>query len=94
MALWVTACAVGPNYVRPEPPAVDHYAEGTTDPALTPQAEGTAQRLERGGAVVGDWWKLFGSPQAQKSNRASRDLYAAKKLWETSEELTGVRYVF
>jgi NAD(P)-dependent dehydrogenase (short-subunit alcohol dehydrogenase family) len=50
----------------------------------------------RGGEFIGPSgpWSLFGAPVAQKSNRASRDLYAAKKLWETSEELTGVRYAF
>jgi hypothetical protein len=35
---------------------------------------------------------MWGKPVAQRSSRASRDLYAAKKLWETSEQLTGVKY--
>ncbi len=50
----------------------------------------------RGGEFVGPSgpMALWGAPVRQKSNRASRDLYAAKKLWETSEELTGVRYGF
>ena len=62
IAAGLSACAVGPNFVRPEPPAVDHYEEGS-DPEATAEAEGQAQRLERGAEVVGDWWTLFGSPQ-------------------------------
>ena len=58
----IAGCAVGPDFVRPEAPAVDHYTEGT-DPSATREAEGQAQRLERGAKVGGDWWKLFGSPE-------------------------------
>ncbi len=50
----------------------------------------------RGGEFIGPsgLMSLWGAPISQKSNKASRDLYAAKKLWETSEELTGVRFAF
>jgi NAD(P)-dependent dehydrogenase (short-subunit alcohol dehydrogenase family) len=50
----------------------------------------------RGGEFIGPRgpMSMWGAPVSQKSSRASRDLYAAKKLWETSEELTGVRYTF
>jgi NodT family efflux transporter outer membrane factor (OMF) lipoprotein len=58
----LAGCAVGPRFVRPEPPRTDHYASGA-DPAATAAADGQAQRLERGAQVVGDWWTLFGSPQ-------------------------------
>jgi len=56
----LAGCAVGPNFARPQPPATDHYGEGP-DPTATREAEGRAQRLERGAQVVGDWWTLFGS---------------------------------
>jgi NAD(P)-dependent dehydrogenase (short-subunit alcohol dehydrogenase family) len=48
----------------------------------------------RGGDFIGPRgpFKMWGTPVAQGSSRASRDLYAAKKLWETSEQLTGVKY--
>jgi NAD(P)-dependent dehydrogenase (short-subunit alcohol dehydrogenase family) len=48
----------------------------------------------RGGDFIGPGgpFKMWGRPLAQRSNRASRDLFAAKKLWETSEQLTGVKY--
>ena len=59
---FASGCAVGPDFVRPEAPAVDRYTpEG--DPATTVAADGEAQRLERGAEVVGDWWSLFGSPE-------------------------------
>jgi NodT family efflux transporter outer membrane factor (OMF) lipoprotein len=51
-------CAVGPNYLRPETPAVQHYANGT-DPRTTVAAQGTAQRFLPGEKVSTDWWQLF-----------------------------------
>ena len=61
-ALGVAACAVGPNFVRPAPPSVDHYVAGS-DPTTTAEAEGEAQRFERGARLSGDWWTLFGSEE-------------------------------
>jgi NAD(P)-dependent dehydrogenase (short-subunit alcohol dehydrogenase family) len=50
----------------------------------------------RGGEFIGPRgpFAMWGAPVSQKSSRASRDVYAAKKLWQTSEELTGVTYPF
>jgi NAD(P)-dependent dehydrogenase (short-subunit alcohol dehydrogenase family) len=50
----------------------------------------------RGGDFIGPRgpFKMVGSPTKQGSSRASRDVYAAKKLWETSQQLTGVPYAF
>jgi NodT family efflux transporter outer membrane factor (OMF) lipoprotein len=53
-------CAVGPNYVRPEAPAVSHYAHGA-DPVVTVAAQGTAQHFTPGAQVAADWWRLFSS---------------------------------
>jgi len=58
----LAGCAVGPNFVRPAPPAIDHYAFGS-DPAVTVAAQGNAQRFVPGGAVAAEWWQLFDSPQ-------------------------------
>jgi len=35
-----------------------------------------------------------GAPERQESNDASRDEAVAERLWERSEELTGVSYDF
>ena len=59
-ALTVCACAVGPNYVRPKPPALDHYAYGG-DPVTTDEAQGVAQHFSRAVRLEGDWWHLFDS---------------------------------
>jgi NAD(P)-dependent dehydrogenase (short-subunit alcohol dehydrogenase family) len=40
----------------------------------------------------GGAFKLAGAPVKQHSNRASRDEDAARRLWETSVQLTGVDY--
>jgi NAD(P)-dependent dehydrogenase (short-subunit alcohol dehydrogenase family) len=40
------------------------------------------------------WRQMRGTPEKVRSSRASRDEAAAKKLWEMSEQLTKVRFVF
>jgi NAD(P)-dependent dehydrogenase (short-subunit alcohol dehydrogenase family) len=71
------------------------FAQSARSGALPTLYAALAEEL-RGGEFIGPSgpMALWGAPVSQKSNRASRDLYAAKKLWETSEELTGVRYKF
>jgi len=69
----LAACAVGPNFERPDVPAANHYEEGA-DPTATVAAEGQSQRMERGAEVVGDWWTLFGSPSLDEVMKdAARD---------------------
>lgn len=58
--LSLVGCAVGPDFVRPEPPAVDRYTHGT-GPATTIAADGEAQRFVPGANVTADWWRLFNS---------------------------------
>lgn len=60
----LAGCAVGPNFVRPEAPAVTHYTL-TRDPTGTRIAQGTGQRFIPGATLVPDWWLLFGSPKLQ-----------------------------
>lgn len=55
-------CAVGPEFVRPQPPPVDRYTHGT-EPSATAAAEGRAQHFETGANVPADWWRLFNSPK-------------------------------
>ncbi len=54
------SCAVGPDYVRPEPPAVERYTSGA-QPAETTIADGRAQHFEEGARIASDWWRLFTS---------------------------------
>jgi NodT family efflux transporter outer membrane factor (OMF) lipoprotein len=53
-------CAVGPNFKRPEPPAVAHYSS-SADPTQTASAQGVSQRFIAAGKVRFDWWRLFNS---------------------------------
>ena len=61
----VSACAVGPNFHRPPPPATPDYgsaaAQGTT--AASPGTGGAAQRLVGGMDIPGQWWEVYQSPK-------------------------------
>lgn len=60
-ALWLAACAVGPNFKTPPAPAVHDYTlqPVTTTVATSKVAGGAAQRLDRSTDVSGQWWTLF-----------------------------------
>jgi NodT family efflux transporter outer membrane factor (OMF) lipoprotein len=60
--LLMAGCAVGPNFKRPQPPAVTQYTAGQ-EPTKTIPAEGQAQTFASGAQVAQDWWQLFQSPQ-------------------------------
>ncbi len=56
----LTGCAVGPDFVRPEPPPVKRYTHGSA-PTATVEADGLAQRFNLGGKIAAEWWQLFKS---------------------------------
>ena len=58
----VAGCAVGPNFVRPDPPAGKSLTAGVL-PAQTMLADGTAQRFVSGQKVTANWWQLFACPE-------------------------------
>ncbi len=60
--LLVCGCTVGPDFVRPQAPAADHYTAGK-EPSATVAVDGQAQRFEHGVGPVANWWSLFGSKQ-------------------------------
>jgi NodT family efflux transporter outer membrane factor (OMF) lipoprotein len=59
-SLFTLGCALGPDFVRPNPPQVKSYTHGT-DPAATIPAGGQTQFFEQGGSIAADWWRLFNS---------------------------------
>jgi NodT family efflux transporter outer membrane factor (OMF) lipoprotein len=61
LAILVTGCAVGPDFVRPRPPAATRYTQGE-EPAATVSAEGQSQHFEHAAALAAEWWRLFESP--------------------------------
>src|ERR1039458_4386618 len=54
----LAACAVGPNFMRPQAPASPHYTY-EEEPSATIAAEGGTQRFQRGAKIAADWWRLF-----------------------------------
>ena len=64
--LWSSVgCAVGPDFVRPKPPAATQFTQGQ-EPTITVSADGKAQHFEQGAEIAADWWRLFQSPQLDK----------------------------
>jgi NodT family efflux transporter outer membrane factor (OMF) lipoprotein len=62
LSCWFTACAVGPDFVRPKAPATQRYTY-EKEPAQTIVAEGGAQRFEQSAKIAADWWRLFSCPK-------------------------------
>ena len=48
--------------------------------------------LVSGGEFFGPRWWAFGAPREETPSRRARDDDTARRLWEWSEEVTGVRY--
>ncbi len=85
-------CTVGPNFVRPEPPAVSAYTpvpvQRTAD---TPNvAEGGAQDLAPGQEIPQRWWEIFESPAlntlVERSLQTNHDLKAAEAALLSAHE--------
>jgi NodT family efflux transporter outer membrane factor (OMF) lipoprotein len=61
-AAMFAGCALGPDFVRPEPPSADRYTRAAL-PAATVSADGTAQQFAADAELGADWWRLFKSAQ-------------------------------
>jgi NodT family efflux transporter outer membrane factor (OMF) lipoprotein len=92
----VSAC-VGPNFQRPEKPAVDRY---TIDPlaagtASAPGVGGAAQRFLAGEDVPRNWWTLFGSDALNglvtEALRANPDVASAQAALRQAVENTAAQ---
>jgi NodT family efflux transporter outer membrane factor (OMF) lipoprotein len=80
----LSACTVGPDYVRPAAPVSQHY-----DRAAEQSAPG-AQHVALGEKIGGDWWAAFRSPKLdlamQKAIEGSFDLAIADaRIGQASE---------
>jgi NodT family efflux transporter outer membrane factor (OMF) lipoprotein len=58
--LALAACAVGPDWKRPDAPRATRYTEGEAS-TTTVAAAGRAQTFREGQRIAADWWRLFGS---------------------------------
>jgi NodT family efflux transporter outer membrane factor (OMF) lipoprotein len=64
VAALVSACAAGPDFHTPSPPATTHYtrAPEPTGTVSAPVASGTGQTFSAERDIPSDWWTLFHSP--------------------------------
>lgn len=62
ISLLVSGCTVGPDFVRPQAPAIDHYNQ-KQDSSETVHVEGKTQHFSKGIGPVANWWNLFHSKQ-------------------------------
>jgi NodT family efflux transporter outer membrane factor (OMF) lipoprotein len=85
----MAGCAVGPDFVRPKPPAVTQYTHEHA-PEETASADGQAQKFEMGAKIAGDWWRLFNSPEldavVRKAIDENRSLQSALARLRQSQE--------
>lgn len=92
-ALSLSACAVGPDFERPEPPSASGYTAGKppSETASAPVPGGEAQRFAAGMDIPGQWWTLFQSPAlnrlVEQALTANPTLEAAKAALRQSHEL-------
>lgn len=80
-AAMLGACAVGPDFVRPAPPAEERYTS-EPQPAATVVADAQAQRFLAATEIPADWWRLFKSEQL---DAAVRQAIAGNPTLEASE---------
>jgi NodT family efflux transporter outer membrane factor (OMF) lipoprotein len=93
LAALLAACAVGPDFKRPAPPADDAYGsapqQGETVASEGP--DGQAQRYTAGMDIPQQWWQLFGSPKlsglVEASLKANPNLGAAQAALRQAHEL-------
>jgi NodT family efflux transporter outer membrane factor (OMF) lipoprotein len=93
----VSGCAVGPNFRKPAPPAVDSYTRSPmtgTGPAAD-MPGGQAQRLVAGRDIPAAWWMLFESPPlnalVERALAASPTLLAAHLSLRQALELVAAQ---
>jgi NodT family efflux transporter outer membrane factor (OMF) lipoprotein len=84
--LLLGACAAGPDFHRPEPPAASAY---TAAPLTELAAAGTTLRSDL--AAPADWWTLFGAPRLDETEQlalhGNHDLAAARNRLAQAADL-------
>ena len=58
----LSGCAVGPDFVRPEPPTGTRYTHDG-DPKEIATVDGRPQLFEDGAGPAANWWQSFNSTQ-------------------------------
>jgi NodT family efflux transporter outer membrane factor (OMF) lipoprotein len=90
---FLDGCAVGPDFMRPDPPTVDRY---TAEPlpaqtASAPVPGGVAQHLVTDRDIPAEWWEAFHSPALdaliKEALKANPDLAAAEAALRQAHEM-------
>ena len=91
LLMLLAGCAAGPDFHRPDPPAVDRYTPEplATESVAAETTGGAAQRFVTGMDIPAQWWTLFGSAaldslvqQALKNNPNLQSAQAALRVAE------------
>ncbi len=88
----ISGCAVGPNFHRPAPPAINGYTAEplTATTSTTNIASGEEQRFVMGMDIPKQWWSLFKSPPlnalVEKSLKTNPTIEAAKAALRQARE--------
>ena len=91
LALALTGCAVGPDFVTPPPPDVTGYTpEPLKSTAAANAGSGAAQKFEPARELPGQWWTLFHSRAlnalVERALAANADLQAAQAALRVARE--------
>ena len=88
--VWLTGCAVGPDFTRPEAPSNQGYTAASVELPSAGESD-VRQALAPGKSVVAKWWALFESPALDEvlttAIAGSPTLEAANATLAQSEQL-------
>jgi NodT family efflux transporter outer membrane factor (OMF) lipoprotein len=92
----LSACAVGPEFHRPEPPSIDRYTNASAESIANVQA----QEVRLGAGIPDPWWSLLHSPALDsaidEALAQNQTLEAARANVRRAQSLvaarTGMRY--
>ena len=85
----LAACAMGPDFVRPQPPVADSYTRGPLASA-TLEADSQTQHFDSNTSLTAEWWLMFKSPQldsvVRRAIRNNPTLQAAEASLRQSQD--------
>lgn len=91
LAALLSACAVGPDFRVPPPPAAHDYGSASVQATPAGVQPSDAQTFRQGNDVPADWWTLYQSPPLNElvdlALRANPDLAAAQATLRQAQEL-------
>jgi NodT family efflux transporter outer membrane factor (OMF) lipoprotein len=94
VAMLLAGCAVGPEFERPDAPAVERYTKDPLPEATAASAVtgGAAQRFLAGRDIPGEWWQVFHSAPLdaliEEALKANPTVTAAQAALRQAHELT------